>query len=73
MKCYKSLHDKYSFKNIQKKSVTIVTINTYQKSSICNDIKYIIKQTMSISEIQYLTPFFFNYKGSIVIITKKKS
>jgi hypothetical protein len=42
--------------------------NIYKKSSIQNDIQYLIKQIVSISKIQILTPFFKLYKGMKVII-----
>jgi hypothetical protein len=48
----------------------IVATKTYKKGSICNDIKYIIKQTMSTSKTQCLTPFLKIYRGMRIIITK---
>jgi hypothetical protein len=57
-------------KKSKQKCYIIVTINTYKKSPICNDIKYIIKQTMSISKTQCSTPFLTIYKGMKIIITK---
>ncbi len=35
---------------------------------MCNDIKYIIRQTMSRSKTQCLTPFLKVYKGMKIII-----
>ncbi len=40
----------------------------YKKSPICNDIKHIMKQIVSTSKIQCLTPFLKIYKR---MITKK--
>jgi hypothetical protein len=41
-----------------------------QKSSIQSDIQYLIKQTISTSKIQNLTPFLKLYKGMKIIITE---
>jgi hypothetical protein len=71
MKCHQSLHDRYPFKNIQKKCDIIFSIDIYKKCSIHNDIKYIIRQTMSTNKTQYLTPFLKIFKGLKIIITKK--
>jgi hypothetical protein len=57
-------------KKSKEKCYIIVTTNTYKKSPICNDIKCIIRQTMSISKTQCLTPFLKIYKGMKIIITK---
>jgi hypothetical protein len=62
-----NIHSKTS----KQKCYIIVAINTYKKGSICNDIKYIIIQTMSTSKTQCLTPFLKIYKGLKIIITKK--
>jgi hypothetical protein len=43
----------------------------YKKGPICNDIKYIIRQIVSISKTQCLTPPLKVYKGMKIIITKK--
>ncbi len=58
-------------KTSKQKRDTIVSIDIYKKCSIHNDIKYIIRQTMSTNKTQYLTPFLKIYKGLKVIITKK--
>jgi hypothetical protein len=57
-------------KTSQKKIYIIVAINTYKKGPICNDIKYIMRQTMSTSKTQCFTPFFKIYKGMKNIITE---
>jgi hypothetical protein len=43
-------------------------IDTYKKGPRCNEIKYIIRQTMSTSKIQCLTPSLKMYKGMKIII-----
>ncbi len=58
-------------KTSKQKCYIIVVTNTYKKGPICNDIKYIIRQIMSTSKIQCLTPFLKTYKGMKVIIAKK--
>ncbi len=53
--CYTiDIHSKTS----KQKCNTIVTIGTYKKCRICNDIYYIIKQTMSRNKTSYLAPFY---------------
>jgi len=42
-----------------------------KKGPICNDIKYIIRQTMSTSKTKCLAPFLKTYNGMKIIITKK--
>jgi hypothetical protein len=54
-KWYQSLHYKYPLKATKQKCYTIVTTNMYKKNLICNNIKYIINQTMFTSKSQYLT------------------
>ncbi len=46
-----------------------MAINTYKKSSIQNDIQYLIRQIISTSKTQNLTSFLKLYKGMKVIIT----
>jgi hypothetical protein len=53
-----NIHSKTS----KKKCHIIVTIDTYKKDPIYNDIKYIIRQTMSISKTQFLALFVKIYK-----------
>jgi len=55
-------------KTSKKKCYIIVATNTYKKGLICNEIKYITRQTMSTSKIQCLAPFLKNYKGMKIII-----
>jgi len=62
--------DIHSKPSKQKCYIVDVT-NTYKKGPIHNDIKYIIKQTMSTSKTQGLAPFLKTYKGMKIIITKK--
>ncbi len=57
-------------KTSKQKCYIIVATNTYKKRPIHNDIKYMIRQTMSISKTQCLTPFLKIYKGMKVIIIK---
>ncbi len=52
-----NIHSKTS----KQKCYIIVTIDTYKKGPICNDIKYIIKQIVSTSKTQCLTPFLKIY------------
>jgi ATP-dependent exoDNAse (exonuclease V) alpha subunit len=59
-----NIHSKTS----KQKCYIIVATNTYKKGSICNDIKYIIRQTMSTSKTQCLAPFLKIYKGMKIII-----
>ncbi len=49
-------------KTLKQKCYIIIAIDTYKKGSICNDIKYIIRQIMSPSKTQCLTPFLKTYK-----------
>jgi hypothetical protein len=51
------------------KCYTIVAIDINKKRPICNDTKYIIKQTMCINKTQYLAPFLKIYKWMKVTIT----
>ncbi len=44
--------------------------NTYKKNSIQNYIQYFIRQTISTSKTQNLTPFLKLYKKMIIIIIK---
>jgi hypothetical protein len=55
-------------KTSKQKCYIIVATNTYKKGPICNDIKYIIRQTMSTSKIQCLGPFLKIYKIMKIII-----
>jgi len=71
MKCCKSLHGRYPFKNIKTKIRHYCSIDIYKKCSIHNDIKYIIRQTMSTNKIQYLATSLKIYKGFKHIIIKK--
>ncbi len=59
--------DIYS-KTSKQKCYIIVAIYTYKKGPICNDIKYVIKQTMSTSKTQCLAPFLKIYKRMKIII-----
>jgi hypothetical protein len=59
--------DIYS-KTSKQKCYIIVAIYTYKKGPICNDIKYIIRQTMSTSKTQCLAPFLKIYKRMKIII-----
>jgi hypothetical protein len=61
-----NIHSKTS----KQKCYIIVAIDTYKKGSICNDIKYIIRQTMSTSKIQCLAPFLKIYKWLKKILLK---
>jgi hypothetical protein len=49
------------------KCYIIVSTNMYKKGPIRNDIKYIIRQTTSISKTQCLTSLFKTYKKMKVI------
>jgi hypothetical protein len=55
---------------LKQKCYSVITTDTYKKRPIRKDIKYNIRHTLSISKIQYLTPFLKIYKGMKVIITK---
>ncbi len=57
-------------KTSKQKCYIIVAIDTYKKGPICNEIKCIIRQTMSTSRTQCLTPFLKIYKGVKIIITE---
>jgi hypothetical protein len=54
-----NIHSKTS----KQKCYIIVATNMYKKGPMRNDIECIIKQTMSTSKIQCLTPFLKFYKG----------
>jgi hypothetical protein len=43
-------------KTSKQKCYIIVAIDTYKKGQICNDIQYIVRQTMSTIKIQCLAP-----------------
>ncbi len=60
----------YSKTSKQKCYIVVIT-NMYKKGPICNNIKYIIRQTMSTNKTQCLAPFLKTYKGMKVVITKK--
>jgi hypothetical protein len=56
-------------KTSKQKCYTIVTTKISKICLIHNNIKYIIKQTMSINKTQYFAPFLKIYKGMKVNIT----
>ncbi len=58
MKCHKPLHDRYPFNNVETKMLHYRCNFHIKKSPICKDIKYIIKQIISI-KTQYLV---FSFK-----------
>jgi hypothetical protein len=62
-----NIHSKTS----KQKCYIVVITNMNKKGPMRNDIKYIIRQTMSTSNTQCLAPFLKTYKGMKVIIMKK--